>query len=87
MGVSHREDLALDLQGIEVSVGSACTTGSLEPSHVLTAMGFSPDAARGALRMSLGRTTTDEEIDRAAEVIPTTLARLRAAAPASEAVA
>jgi cysteine desulfurase len=77
--------LALDLQGIAVSVGSACTTGSTEPSHVLTAMGYSPAEARGALRISLGRTTSDDDIDRAAEVIPATLARLRAAAPAIEA--
>jgi len=73
---------ALDLEGIAVSVGSACTTGSLEPSHVLTAMGYPAESARGALRVSLGRTTTDDEVDRAAEVIPVTLARLGAAARA-----
>ena len=60
---------ALDLQDIAASVGSACTTGSLEPSHVLTALGIPAELARGSLRLSLGRTTTDADIDRAAEVI------------------
>ena len=69
--------VALDLEGICCSTGSACTTGSMEPSHVLTAMGFPDDEARGALRLSLGRTTTDEEVDRAAEVIPQVIERLR----------
>jgi cysteine desulfurase len=69
--------LALDLEGVWVSTGSACTTGSTEPSHVLTAMGFPDDEARGALRLSLGRTTTAEEIDRAIEVIPAVIERLR----------
>jgi cysteine desulfurase len=72
---------ALDLQDIAASVGSACTTGSLEPSHVLTALGIPADVARGSLRLSLGRTTTDADIDRAAEVIPATIARLAAARP------
>ena len=58
-----------------------CTTGSLEPSHVLTALGIPADVARGSLRLSLGRTTTDAEIDRAAAVIPATIARLAAARP------
>ena len=62
--------LSLDLEGIAASVGSACTTGSTEVSHVLTAMGFPDDEARGALRLSLGRTTTDEEIETAVEVVP-----------------
>ena len=85
--------VALDLEGLAVSVGSACTTGSTEPSHVLTAMGYTPREARGTLRVSLGRTTTDAEIDRAAELIPRTLARLLTAArpverqPEPEAVA
>lgn len=68
---------ALDLEGISCSTGSACTTGSMEPSHVLTAMGFPDEEARGALRLSLGRTTTDAEIARAAEIIPATIERLR----------
>ena len=54
--------MSLDLEGIACSVGSACTTGSTEVSHVLTAMGYPEEEARGALRLSLGRTTTDDEI-------------------------
>jgi cysteine desulfurase len=69
--------LSLDLEGIAVSVGSACTTGSTEPSHVLAAMGYPPDEARGALRVSLGRTTTDAEIDEAVAAIPRTLAAMQ----------
>jgi cysteine desulfurase len=70
----------LDLEGVAASVGSACTTGSTEPSHVLTAMGYPDDEARGSLRMSLGRTTTDAEIDAAVEIVPRVLADSRAAA-------
>jgi cysteine desulfurase len=68
---------ALDLEGIAVATGSACTTGSPEPSHVLAAMGYPDEEARGALRMSLGRTTTAAEIETAAEAIPRSLAMLR----------
>ncbi len=71
--------LSLDLEGIAASVGSACTTGSTEVSHVLTAMGYPEDEARGALRLSLGRTTTDAEVDTAVEVIPRVVASMRAA--------
>jgi cysteine desulfurase len=78
---------ALDLQDIAASLGSACTTGSLEPSHVLTAMGIAAEVARGSLRISIGRTTTDAEIDRAAEVIPATIERLAAGRSRVEAVA
>jgi cysteine desulfurase len=70
----------LDLAGVAGSVGSACTTGSTEPSHVLTAMGYPDDEARGSLRLSLGRTTTDAEIDTAVEVVPRILEASRAAA-------
>ncbi len=73
---------ALDLEGVAASVGSACTTGSLEPSHVLTAMGFPADEARGSLRLSLGRTTTDAEIALAADRITSILAAQRVAADA-----
>jgi cysteine desulfurase len=73
--------LSLDLEGIACSVGSACTTGSTEVSHVLTAMGFPTEEAAGALRLSLGRTTTDEEIDTAVEVVPRVLGSMRRAAP------
>jgi cysteine desulfurase len=65
--------LAIDLAGIATSVGSACATGSAEVSHVLTAMGYPDDEARGALRISLGRTTTDDEIDTAIAIIPEVL--------------
>ena len=68
---------ALDLAGVAVSTGSACTAGSPEPSHVLAAMGYAPDMARGALRITLGRGNTDEELERAAVVIPEAIARLR----------
>jgi len=73
---------ALDLEEIACSTGSACTTGSPEVSHVLAAMGYPDEEARGALRLSLGRTTTDAEVERAAAVIPAVIARMRAAAVA-----
>lgn len=74
--------LALDLEGIAVSTGSACASGSLEISHVLAAMGYPADEARGALRLSLGRTTTEAEIDETIRVLPAVLARLMEAVPA-----
>jgi cysteine desulfurase len=74
---------ALDLEGIAASTGSACTTGSTEPSHVLTALGYPDDEARGSLRLTLGRTTTDAAIDEAARVIPNVIARMRAASGAN----
>jgi cysteine desulfurase len=69
--------LSLDLEGIATSVGSACTTGSTEVSHVLQAMGFPEDEARGALRLSLGRTTTDEDVETASEVVPRVIASMQ----------
>ena len=72
--------VSLDLEGIAASVGSACSTGSSEVSHVLTAMGYPDDEATGALRLSLGRTTTDAEIDTVAEVLPRVLASMRTGA-------
>jgi len=74
--------MALDLAGVAASVGSACTTGSMEPSHVLTAMGYPDDEARGSLRLSIGRTTTDEELDEASAIIVEVLSRERDAAAA-----
>jgi len=74
--------LALDLEGICCSVGSACTTGSTEASHVLTALGYPEEEARGALRLSLGRTNTPAEIEQAAAIVPTTIARMRVASAA-----
>jgi cysteine desulfurase len=69
--------LSLDLEGIAVSVGSACTTGSTEVSHVLSAMGYPDDEARGALRVSLGRTNTDEDVATAIDVIPRVIASMQ----------
>jgi cysteine desulfurase len=74
--------LALDMADIAASSGSACTTGALEPSHVLTAMGIDPDLAHASLRLTLGRHTTDEEIDRVLEVLPAIVAKLRSLAGA-----
>ena len=73
--------LALDLAGIAVSTGSACTTGSTEVSHVLSAMAYPDEEARGSLRVSLGRTTTDAEIEEAVRIVPQELRRMMAAAP------
>jgi cysteine desulfurase len=69
--------VALDVAGIEVSTGSACTSGSLEPSHVLTAIALDPEAARGTVRFSLGRTTTDEDIDAVIGTLPGIVEKLR----------
>ncbi len=69
--------ITLDLQEISTSFGSACTSGAAEPSHVLIAMGLTPEQAHSSLRLSLSRLTTDEEIDRALEVIPAAVTRLR----------
>jgi cysteine desulfurase len=69
--------MSLDLEGIACSVGSACTTGSTEVSHVLSAMGYPDEEARGALRLSLGRTTTDDEVDTACDVVPRVIASMR----------
>jgi cysteine desulfurase len=69
--------LSLDLEGIATSVGSACTTGSTEVSHVLSAMGYPEDEARGALRLSMGRTTTDEEVAIASDVVPRVIASMQ----------
>jgi cysteine desulfurase len=74
--------LALDRHGICVSAGSACTTGALEPSHVLRAMGISPEDAIGSLRFSLCRHNTDAEVDRVLEILPTVVRELHAALPA-----
>jgi cysteine desulfurase len=68
---------ALDLEGIEASTGSACTTGSAEPSHVLINMGFPAERAHGALRLTAGRGTTHDEIEQAVAVIGRVVARMR----------
>jgi len=67
----------LDLDGIAVSLGSACAAGAAEPSHVLRAMGRDDDAARSGLRLSLGRTTTAEEIDRVIVALPRAVAQIK----------
>jgi cysteine desulfurase len=73
--------LALDLAGVAASSGSACTTGSVEPSHVLVAMGVPPDLARGSLRFTLGRMNTDADVDRLLDVLPPIVQRMRALSP------
>jgi cysteine desulfurase len=73
--------LNLDLEGIAVSSGSACTSGSVEPSHVLLAMGIPPEIAQSAIRFSLGWSNTEAEIDYVLEVLPRLVQRLRAISP------
>jgi cysteine desulfurase len=73
--------IALDLQGIACSTGAACSSGAIEPSHVLLALGLSDEAARSSVRFSLGRMTTREEIERAIVTIPVVVERLRALSP------
>jgi cysteine desulfurase len=73
--------IALDLKGLAVSTGAACSSGAIEPSHVLTAMGLRPDRARASIRFSLGKQNTPEEIDFALDLIPQTVSRLRELSP------
>ncbi len=73
--------LRLDAEGIQVSSGSACTTGSLEPSHVLLAIGLPPEVAHGSLRFTLGRENTEEDIRHVLDVLPGIVSRLRAMSP------
>ena len=74
--------IALDLQGLAVSTGAACSSGAIEPSHVLTAMGLSPDRARASIRVSLGKQNTVEDVEFALSLIPEVVARLRSLSPA-----
>jgi cysteine desulfurase len=69
--------IALDLEGIAVSTGSACASKSLEPSHVLLSLGLEPLEAHSAIRFSIGRFTEEKEIDRVLEVLPGIIERLR----------
>jgi len=73
--------IALDLKGLAVSTGAACSSGAIEPSHVLTAMGLRPDRARASIRFSLGKQTTADDVDFAIQLVPASLARLRELSP------
>ena len=73
--------IALDLKGLAVSTGAACSSGAIEPSHVLLAMGLPGAQARSSIRFSLGKQTTEEEIDSALALVPETIARLREISP------
>ena len=74
--------LGLDLEGVAVSSGSACAVGSLEPSHVLKAMGLPHELARAAVRFSFGAGNTAEDVNTILEVLPKLIERLRSFAPA-----
>jgi cysteine desulfurase len=74
--------IALDLKGLAVSTGAACSSGAIEPSHVLTAMGVTPDRARSSIRLSLGHQNTMEEVDLAIALVGETVVRLRELSPA-----
>ena len=73
--------IALDLAGVAASSGSACTSGSLEPSHVLMALGVPEDLARGSLRLTVGKGNTPEQIDYVLETLPGIVSRLRSLSP------
>ena len=73
--------IAMDLKGVAVSTGAACSSGAIEPSHVLTAMGLSPERARASIRFSLGKQNTAEDVDYALSVLPEVLGRLREISP------
>jgi len=73
--------IALDLKGLAVSTGAACSSGAIEPSHVLTAMGLRPDRARASIRFSLGKQNTAEDVGFAIELVPASVARLRELSP------
>jgi cysteine desulfurase len=73
--------ISLDLKGLAVSTGAACSSGAIEPSHVLTAMGLRPDRARASIRFSLGKQNTEDQIDFALALVPEAVARLRELSP------
>jgi cysteine desulfurase len=74
--------ISLDLKGLAISTGAACSSGAIEPSHVLLAMGLRADRARASVRFSLGKQNTAEDIDLALALVPETVARLRELSPA-----
>ncbi len=74
--------IAMDLKGISVSTGAACSSGAIEPSHVLTAMGLTPEEARASIRFSLGKQNTDEEVEYVLARIPEVVTKLRELSPA-----
>ncbi|MFX1349272.1 MAG: aminotransferase class V-fold PLP-dependent enzyme, partial [Promethearchaeota archaeon] len=78
--------LDLDMEGIATSTGSACSSKSLEPSHVLLAIGLKPEEAHGSLRVSLGRFTTEEDIDYFLQKLPIVIERLRKMSPLKKGV-
>ncbi len=73
--------IALDLKGVSVSTGAACSSGAVEPSHVLTAMGLTPDQARASIRFSLGKQTTEDDLEFVLEQVPAAVAKLRELSP------
>jgi cysteine desulfurase len=73
--------LNLDLKGVAASSGSACTSGSLEPSHVLSAMGYPHEEAHGSLRLTLGRENTEEDVEYVLEILPAIIEKLRVMSP------
>jgi cysteine desulfurase len=79
--------ISLDLKGLAVSTGAACSSGAIEPSHVLSSMGLRSDRARASIRFSLGRQNTAEDIDIALALVPETVARLRELSPEYKKVA
>ncbi len=78
--------LNLDLDGVAASTGSACSSSSLKPSHVLLALGLSPEQAHGSLRFSLGRGTAEEDIEHVLKILPSIVSRLRSMSPLSKTV-
>jgi len=73
--------LNLDMEGVAASSGSACTSGSLEPSHVLLAIGLPPEIAHGSLRLTLGKDNNDKEIERVIDILSGIIEKLRSLSP------
>jgi cysteine desulfurase len=78
--------IALDLKGLAVSTGAACSSGAIEPSHVLTAMGLPPEIARASLRFSFGKQNTEDDVQFALDLVPQTVSRLRELSPVYNAI-